>query len=514
MDSEQRHRRSRDGCWTCRRRKKKCDGTDAPCGNCSRLGLPCERDVRLVWEDDSRRDAMKRRGSTVRRSSRQPNEMERRVAEDTVPLEMEASDSLPGGDSSNLIRRSLSEWPFELERDEFLLLDHYIQRFSKTYPTFSGPTNPFLTVILPLSTKSRVVLDSLLALSGVQTWENGAFAMGEAMLRMRRKALRGCRKLLTQLNQAEVELDKLSTWDITGENTIGLFASCMLLLLYEKLVGEEQENWSPHLSFFARLCPRAGVPASSSWNGVFQFLLNLFLYNDLVRSTSLETSTLSDFYLDEMPSMIPEIWQDPNLDRFTFPRLIARISAGDTSVTDADIAAWDGRLDWFPSFALVSSQNLENTVVFDDFFLVLDPCVHCIEHLIPPSELIDEKLVSRLYRIAAMAYRRQRQRECATSAYPEAVSSNSLALWAVQLVKLVPEGSSYENTLLWPIGIIAKELTIRDGMERVYIVSRLGTLERQFHMKHFARVKDFLLRFWMAKDQGMRNNNGCVILLG
>jgi hypothetical protein len=188
---------------------------------------------------------------------------------------------------------TLPVWPFELDATESVLLDHYIQRFSKTYPTFSGPDSPFLTVLLPLSTRSRVVLSSLLALSGVQTWQNGSFGMGEGMLKMRQKALHGCRMLLTRLckpthvDPQSTESTKFDTTLPTSDDVINLFASCMLLLLYEKLAGEGEENWSPHLSFIASLCSHTGSRVFLTRDGAFQFLLSLFSYNDLVRSTSL-----------------------------------------------------------------------------------------------------------------------------------------------------------------------------------------------------------------------------------
>ncbi|CVK96209.1 uncharacterized protein FMAN_14056 [Fusarium mangiferae] len=42
--------RSRDGCYTCRRKHRKCDLTKPSCSNCTRNGLDCEGyDLRLTW---------------------------------------------------------------------------------------------------------------------------------------------------------------------------------------------------------------------------------------------------------------------------------------------------------------------------------------------------------------------------------------------------------------------------------------------------------------------------------
>lgn len=395
----------------------------------------------------------------------------------------------------------LSAWPFELDATESVLLDRYIQRFSKTYPAFSGPTNPFLTVLLPLATQSRVVLDSLLALSAVQSWENGSFGMGAAMLRLRQKALGGCRQLLSQLNMRGVELKR-----VHDQTIISVFASCMLLLLYEKLAGEGQENWSPHLSFIAQLCSQ---PLFWPVDKKFDFLLSLFWYNDLVRSTSLQAPTLSDFYLTGISTQL-SLNRLSSPGRFAFPCLIARISSGDPTVTDAEITAWDGRLDWFPSFALVASGNVETHVHWDNQYLTMDPHLHRVEHLINTYSPTDQTIMSELYRIAGMVYRRQRE----NIPIEQDLSRNRLALWAVQLVQLLPEGSPYESTLLWPIGIFAKELTLLDGCQRAYILARLGALERQFRMKHFSCVVEMLLKSWSASDAGIANTSSSTILLG
>ncbi|OJI99326.1 hypothetical protein ASPVEDRAFT_508488 [Aspergillus versicolor CBS 583.65] len=395
----------------------------------------------------------------------------------------------------------LSAWPFELNATESVLLDRYIQRFSNTYPAFSGPTNPFLTVLLPLAMQCRVVLDSLLALSAVQSWENGSFGMGAAMLRLRQKALGGCRQLLSQLDMPGVELKGMH-----NQTIISVFASCMLLLLFEKLAGEGQENWSPHLSFIAQLCSQ---PLLWPVDKEFDFLLSLFWYNDLVRSTSLQAPTLSDFYLTGISAQI-SLDRLSSPGRFAFPCLIARISSGDPTVTDAEISAWDGRLDWFPSFALVASENAETYFHWDNLYLAMDPHFHRVEHLINTYNPTDQMIMSELYRIAGMVYRRQRE----SMWINQDLSKNRLALWAVQLVQLLPEGSPYESTLLWPIGIVAKELTLLDGSQRAYILLRLNTLERQFHMKHFSCVVDMLLNSWSASDAGIANTTNSTILLG
>lgn len=98
---------------------------------------------------------------------------------------------------SQVIRyQQVSAYPRALNSTESLLLDRYIQRFSREYPTFSGPSGPFLSVFIPIAMKCGMVLDSLLALSGAQRWQHGAGSMDKESLRLRQRALKGARELL------------------------------------------------------------------------------------------------------------------------------------------------------------------------------------------------------------------------------------------------------------------------------------------------------------------------------
>ncbi|KAJ3536643.1 hypothetical protein NM208_g6637 [Fusarium decemcellulare] len=549
MEPKQRQRRSRTGCWTCRKRRKKCDSTSFPCGNCQRLGLDCNTETKLVWEDDARRDGMKRRGPTKSRNEARHTQVE--VVE-THPQEncqnrvisRHRSPSTPNfscqsGQERGLQRLgNISEWPFELDPMESHMLDHYIQHFSRTYPSFAGPTNPFLRVFVPLSMQSRVVLDAVLALSCVQSWENGGFALERPMLFFRYKALRGSRELIERvIAKSGIEQELRSTSgpeeaiqivatraaNLDNDDIIHLLATCVLLILYEKLSGESQENGTAHLRFFSRLFPAQLFLAianqdsldnsKSPWSEAIAFLSSLFLYNDLVRSTSLRTSTLSDFYLGVTGS-------EPKLGRFDFPRIVARISAGDLTVTDAEIADWDGRLDWFPSFSLhppERNEPCERLPVADAAF-VLNPYFQQLENFAHPEAWNEHGIVSELYRVAATVYRKQRVLNNCLSlgesppALDEELDMGNLPSWGVQLLRLLPSVSSYDNTLLWPIAIVAKEVGGEE--EREYILTKVKSLEQRFKMKHFGVVREHLSTFWMMRDEGIISTYEQPVLFG
>lgn len=57
--------RSRNGCWTCRLRKVKCDEARPTCGQCTRLGHTCDYSPRLSFRDDTTRVVERMEGVTA-----------------------------------------------------------------------------------------------------------------------------------------------------------------------------------------------------------------------------------------------------------------------------------------------------------------------------------------------------------------------------------------------------------------------------------------------------------------
>lgn len=496
---------------------------------------------------------MRRRGPTKSRASIKNKSSESQTASSSFSSShFDATGSVSGRKA--ILFRRMSDWPFDLDQIEYQLLSHYAQRFSRIYSAFAGPTNPFLQVFLPLSMRSRPVLDALLALSSVSSWENGSFTMQHYMLKLRHQALRGCNELIDQVmskpdaqdhfqqassvgHTLQMMASKASGRD--GTDIVHLLATCGLLLLYEKLSGESEENGTTHLQFFARLFPMRGLLpltdeavkdiGESQWNQAIQFLSSLFLYNDLVRATSFRTPTLSNFYLErannESSCDGPELQvAQPRhgMGRFEFPSLIARLSGGDLSVTDVDIASWDGRLDWFPSFALLPPEMVEphERLPTADPGFTRNPYFRNLGEFTAPAGWTERVIISELYRVAATVYRRQcilgAQLREPQNAFPqtpnETTGMGNLPVWATQLIEVLPPNSPFQNTLLWPMAIVAKELT--EPHEREAIAERLVLLEKRFKMKHFNVVKIHLESCWLMRDLGLTYQEERAVLFG
>lgn len=387
---------------------------------------------------------------------------------------------------------TMNPWSTSLTTEESILLDHYVQRFSRTYPTCQGPSNPFLSSLLPYAFNHKIVLDALLALSGAQHWDSDSMIMEKTTLQLRHRALRGCQALLNQPKMKEYMESQRQRQSaehrISASEVLPLVACCALLLLYEKLVGNGKSNWMPHLSFLATLfecLPLVKEEERSSKQSepdeILQFLYNLFLYNDLIHSTATRSSTLSNYYLTSMLSACSPSAGDM-VNRYHYPHLVAQIVAGNISVTEVDIDAWDGRLDWLPSFSSASWVRPDSTA---------------------QKESSEQAVAAQLYRYTAKILLGQSlRRNYANSSIPvQDTNSSILAEQAAYTLSKLPEGSSFENALLWPISICARELTGNQVSGRRAFMDRLRQLERRFHMRHFKRMQEVLEVEWTRADK-------------
>ncbi|KAF8537395.1 fungal-specific transcription factor domain-containing protein [Trichophaea hybrida] len=121
--------RSKTGCITCRRRKKKCDETKPECNNCVKNSVVCQGyPEKTVWQP-----------------GRQKNEVRQ---------------------AATVISRSLPTLVDGLEtRMDQYLLDHFTHRVSRILTLFDDESNPFHDYLLPLAMRHRALMHSLLALS-------------------------------------------------------------------------------------------------------------------------------------------------------------------------------------------------------------------------------------------------------------------------------------------------------------------------------------------------------------
>ncbi|KAL9121595.1 MAG: hypothetical protein Q9187_001847 [Circinaria calcarea] len=124
--------RSKTGCVTCRKRKKKCDEAKPSCLNCQKNAVVCEGyPVKRFWEPGNKR---------------RPEEMRRYSF--TFPR---CLPFLVDGIETDIDRR---------------FLDHFVFELSGVLTIHDDDSNPFKDLLLPMATQHSGLMHSLMALSG------------------------------------------------------------------------------------------------------------------------------------------------------------------------------------------------------------------------------------------------------------------------------------------------------------------------------------------------------------
>ncbi|KAF2194825.1 hypothetical protein K469DRAFT_136061 [Zopfia rhizophila CBS 207.26] len=154
--SARRFTRSRNGCWTCKRRRRKCDEKRPVCTQCAEKNLECAGyDQRLVWGV-----GIASRGYNA---GAQKPRIEYRTCEMMSPGSLSQAQSSSDDAFPNTSITSNS--PKELDEDASSLLRKFKESGYLTLcpMRFEGEENPILEEILPLADDSSSLMAGILA---------------------------------------------------------------------------------------------------------------------------------------------------------------------------------------------------------------------------------------------------------------------------------------------------------------------------------------------------------------
>ncbi|KAF1983487.1 hypothetical protein K402DRAFT_162654 [Aulographum hederae CBS 113979] len=245
--------RSKTGCITCRRRKKKCDETKPSCLHCQKNNVHCEGyPPKDFWQS-----GRSKKGRTM--SIDGPREL---------PILIEGIES-------------------DLDRFFF---EHFSVNVSRVLSLFTDKHNPFKEILLPMATSHRGLMHSLLCLSGSHLYAREPTEQFEArQWHHYRKAVEN----LWPTNNSSPTPDPTA---IIDDPTV---AQTLVLCLKSICAGEVQGEYRPHMDAAKHL-----ITTQQSPNQEFQtFLFEFFIYHDVSNSiTSLDRRSvlmMDDFHLPE-----------------------------------------------------------------------------------------------------------------------------------------------------------------------------------------------------------------------
>ncbi|KAF2402550.1 hypothetical protein EJ06DRAFT_345205 [Trichodelitschia bisporula] len=249
--------RSKTGCITCRRRKKKCDETKPACLHCQKNNVHCEGyPPKDYWQGGKQR-LVKSRGASVDR----PREL---------PLLIEG---------------------IETELDWFLF-NHFNLNLSRVLSLFTDKQNPFKEILLPMATSHRGLMHSLLCLSGAHLSSRDP----DKRFEERQSHHYDC---AVKNLRTDALLDRNAKGDETAIIDDPTVAQTLVLCLRSICAGEVQGEYRVHLDAAKHL-----ICTQNSRNQEFRaFLIEFFIYHNVSNSvTSIDRPSvlmMEDFQLPQ-----------------------------------------------------------------------------------------------------------------------------------------------------------------------------------------------------------------------
>ncbi|KAE8148192.1 fungal-specific transcription factor domain-containing protein [Aspergillus avenaceus] len=239
--------RSKTGCITCRRRKKKCDETKPSCLNCQKNAVVCEGyPPKEIW-----------------RSGKQK-------LEDAARTHTIISRSLPlliDGIETEIDRR---------------FLDHFVYGFSRVLTLVNDDSNPFKEILLPMATQHRGLMHSLMCLSGSHL--SGLDPEPKLKERKFHHFHLAIQDLKQNIQASSKPTNPGEDDDLLVEDPI--IASTIALSLNTICEGETNGEYRPHMDAARYLLGSQQPPRNEKFR---KFIVEFFQYHDVSNSvTSLD----------------------------------------------------------------------------------------------------------------------------------------------------------------------------------------------------------------------------------
>ncbi|KAJ5188797.1 Protein of unknown function DUF3468 [Penicillium cf. griseofulvum] len=240
--------RSKTGCITCRRRKKKCDETKPACQNCQKNAVVCEGyPLKEIWKSGRQRLADVARSQSLTSVPR------------SLPL-------LIDGIETDVDRR---------------FLDHFVYGFSRVLTLINDDSNPFKEILLPMATQHRGLMHSLMCLSGSHL--SGLDPEPKLKERKYFHFHHAIQDLKDNINASSSAKSPDDDERLLVEDPI--IASTIALSLNTICEGETNGEYRPHMDA-ARYLLLSQQPRNEKFH---QFIVEFFQYHDVSNSlTSLD----------------------------------------------------------------------------------------------------------------------------------------------------------------------------------------------------------------------------------
>ncbi|ORY02553.1 putative Zn(II)2Cys6 transcription factor-like protein [Clohesyomyces aquaticus] len=429
--------RSRQGCLTCRARRKRCDGQRPDCQNCTRLNVKCE------WQ------------------------IQRQIVSQTPTRSMSVV-----SDNGTLLRRSVDPWSAfsgDEGSEKRHLLSYYIDGYVPSISVATTPHSFYTRLYIPMALESEGMLDAVIALSSAQLAKRTANP--DRAQHLRNVSSRHQIKCHSFLR------DRISPSGQPVRDIYQVIAVTLLLVGLEALNGTKSTRWLAQLQSVRRILNSLYSENEFLHSWEMESLRRHFTYHDVMASVMTNVSRTNPLSLSDRD---PWHFQIPATAMFTtvdplmgisyyLYALICRIQYVTTptpafpQISEAAFAATEREIKEWKYESPFSFENIDMPIALD---------------LIALAESCRLAALIQLYRTS--------------EAHKPLVPG--LATRAMQFIARIPPGSPADSSLLYPIFLAGAEL--ESETEITKCCERLSAIYERNRYENVADVQKVLQEVW------------------
>ncbi|KAH9862983.1 hypothetical protein J1614_010712 [Plenodomus biglobosus] len=447
--------RSRQGCLTCRQRRKRCDNQQPQCNNCTRLNLSC------AWQAPRRLVADAQSASPQRPPS---------PALAVAPL-----------------RPALDLWdalPPDAVSERKHLLQYFVEAFVPSVSVATTPTSFYTSLYMPWAFQIDGMLDAILAITSAQLARRTPNDTRAAYLRL--VSSRHERKCYAFIQ------DRIVPSGGQPRDTYQVAAVILILVGLEALNGIKSTRWISQLKSVQRILASL-TPEQTIMDCIeVDSLQRHFTYHFASASLMARVSNASS-------SPSPSLEQD-----------FAHLSATLMPVTVDPLMGINYQLcDLISRIPYVTSSNPAFPHVTEASFHAIQAGIQNWTYDNPfalgvglPIAL-DLIALAEAYRLAALIqlYRNSTNHSPLIS---------DCALQAMEFIARIPPGSPAESSLLYPIFLAGAELDDDSAIE--ICLKRLEDIQKRNRYENVGSVQKVLKEVWRPKLDGAQRRDWEEIL--
>lgn len=438
--------RSRQGCLTCRQRRKRCDNQQPQCNHCTRLNLSC------AWQAP------------------------RKLVADSSPTPGPPS---PGPAVASL-RPALDIWdalPADAVSERKHLLQYFVEAFVPSVSVATTPTSFYTSLYMPWAFQIDGMLDAILAITSAQLARRTSDDTRAAHLRA--VSSRHERKCYAFIKDRIVPSGGLP------KDTYQVAAVILILVGLEALNGMKSTRWISQLKSVQRIL--ASLTPEQS-------------IIDCVEVDSLQRHFTYHFASASLMARVSHAPPSPSLEQDLAP-LSAPLMPG---TIDPLMGINYQLCDLISRIQYVTSSNPAFPHVTEASFNAIETGIQNWTYDNPFALGVEIPIALDLIALAE-AYRLAALIQLYRNSPNHASLIPSCALRAMEFIARIPPGSPAESSLLYPIFLAGAELNNATAIE--ICLKRLEDIRRRNRYENVGSVQKVLKEVWRPKlDGGQRRD--------